>query len=209
MSIGRAVRTRLGRFEAPVSDFYRARFVDLDSCARLLAGAVEADSILEIGCGDGQLAGPLLERFPRATYVGIDVAPEVGRLFRGDRSRATFRSVESSAFLTERPEPFELVVLVDVLHHVPVERRRELLEDMRRLTRVGGHYAVKDWTRSKSPWHYAAWGSDRILTGDTVRYFGEDELRSLAPSLHSGDPEVLSSSVPPRVNNRLLVYRRT
>lgn len=208
MSLGRAVRTRLGRLEVPVSDFYRRRFVDLDSCARLLAGAVDASSILEIGCGDGQLAGPLLSRFPDARYTGIDVAPDVGRLFRGDRSRAQFRSVDSRAFVTEGKGPFDLVVLVDVLHHVPLELRAGVLEDARALTVQGGSYAVKDWVGSRSPWHYAAWASDRFLTGDRVRYFEEDELHGLVPSLHPDDELVLSSYVPPRANNRLLVYRR-
>jgi 2-polyprenyl-6-hydroxyphenyl methylase/3-demethylubiquinone-9 3-methyltransferase len=209
MSVGRAVRTRLGRLEVPVSDFYRRRFVDLDSCARLLAGAVEARSILEIGCGDGQLAGPLLKRFADARYTGIDVAPEVGRLYRGDPQRASFRTIDSRAFLEEEHAPFDLVVLVDVLHHVPPELRPRVLADARSLTAVGGSYAVKDWTRSRSPWHYAAWASDRFLTGDRVRYFDEDELLGLVPGLHPDDRLVLSAYVPPRANNRLLVYRRS
>jgi SAM-dependent methyltransferase len=192
----------------PVSDFYRRRFIDLDSCARLLAGAVEAKSILEIGCGDGQFAAPLLARFPGARYVGIDVAPDVGRLFRGDTSRSDFRSVGSRTFLDEGNGPFDLVVLVDVLHHVPPELRADVLEDARTLTAEGGSYAVKDWVRSHSPWHYAAWASDRFLTGDRVRYFDEHELRALVPSQHHEDGLVLSAYVPPRGNNRLLVYRR-
>jgi SAM-dependent methyltransferase len=209
MSLGRAVRLRLGRLEVPVSNFYRRRFIDLDSCALLLSGAVEAESILEIGCGDGQLAGPLLAHFPAARYVGIDVAPEVGRLFRGDRGRADFRSVGSRTFLGEGHGPFDLVVLVDVLHHVPAELRPEVLEDARTLTAVGGSYAVKDWVRSHSLWHYAAWSSDRFLTGDRVRYFDGDELGELVPALHPEDGLVLSAYVPPRANNRLLVYRRS
>ncbi|MFO7572279.1 MAG: class I SAM-dependent methyltransferase [Gaiellaceae bacterium] len=209
MSLGRAVRTRLGRLEVPVSDFYRSRFVNLDSCARLLVSAVEAEMILEIGCGDGQLAGPLLARFPGARYAGIDVAPEVGRLFRGDPSRAEFRSVDSRTFLDEGNGPFDLVVLVDVLHHVPPELRPGVLEDAHALTAAGGSYAVKDWVRSHGPWHYAAWASDRFLTGDRVRYFDDGELRELVPSLHPEDRLVLSAYVPPRANNRLLVYRRS
>ena len=209
MSLGRAIRTRLGRFEVPVSTFHRGQFVDLDACAELLAGAVDAESILEIGCGDGQLAGPLLTAFPRASYMGIDVAPEVGRLFRGDAERARFASTDSRSFLAETDAPFDLVVVVDVLHHVPVEQRGALLDDVRSLTAEGGHYALKDWVGSRSPWHYLAWASDRFLTGDRVRYFEREELRSLAPSRHPADTEILCASVPPRANNVLLVYGRS
>lgn len=209
MKLGRAVRTRLGRFEGPVSDAYRAYFVDLSQCAGLLAQTVDASSILEIGCGDGQMAGPLLEHFPQARYQGIDVAPEVGRLFRGDPARATFSSMDSRAFLARGPKAFDLVLLVDVLHHISVGERAAVLEDMRSLTAEGGHYALKDWLRSRSVAHLAAWASDRFLTGDHVQYFEEDELRGLIPTLFPPDPEVLATRVGPRSNNLFLVYRRS
>ena len=150
MSVGRAIRTRLGRYEGPISDFYRARFIDLDACAKLLAETVDAKSILEIGCGDGQMATRLVERFPGARYEGIDVAPDVGRLFEGDRSRARFASIDSGTFLRTTDERFDLVVVVDVLHHVPTDSRDALLRDVRELTTVGGTYVLKDWERSRS-----------------------------------------------------------
>jgi 2-polyprenyl-3-methyl-5-hydroxy-6-metoxy-1,4-benzoquinol methylase len=208
MSIGRAVRTRLGRFEAPVSDFYRSRFIDLDACARLLGETVGGSSILEVGCGDGQMAEKILDRFPGSTYAGIDVAPEVGRLFRGDSTRARFQSIDSRSFLGTTPERYDLVLLVDVLHHVPRAARDDVLDDVRELTAPGGHYVLKDWIRSRSVAHLAAWASDRLLTGDRVQYFDDEELRGLVPARFPDDPEMLASEIGPRKNNLLLVYRR-
>jgi len=206
--LGRAVRTRLGRFEEPVSDAYRAFFLDVDDCARLLARTLAASSILEIGCGDGQMASPLLEHFPSSTYHGIDIAPEVGRLYRGDPARATFSSTDSRTFLARSPGAFDLVLLVDVLHHVPVPERPGVLDDMHALTTEGGHHAVKEWLRSRSLVHLAAWASDRFLTGGPVAHFAEDELRELVATRFPDDVEVLSTRVAPRPNNLLLVHRR-
>ena len=209
MRIGRTVRTSLGRFEAPVSAFYRKLFIDLDACVRVLAERVPAMSILEVGCGDGQLAGPLLDRFPDATYHGIDIAPEVGRLFEGDRARAHFGSVDSRTFLAGTDQRFDLVLLVDVLHHVPRLARADVLADVRALTRSGGCYVVKDWLRSHSLVHAGVWVSDRILTGDRVAYFAPDELQSLVPELFPEDSELFTTAVPPHHNNVLLAYRRS
>jgi 2-polyprenyl-6-hydroxyphenyl methylase/3-demethylubiquinone-9 3-methyltransferase len=209
MSIGRAVRTRLGRFEAPVSDFYRRRFIDLDACADAIREHVAAAAILEVGCGDGQMASRLLARFPDSSYQGIDVAPEVGRLFEGDARRARFRSIDSGTFLRETSERFDLVVVVDVLHHVSQDERGALLADVRELTAPGGHYALKDWVSSRSPIQAAVWASDRLLTGDRVRYFRPSELEALIPSLFPADRLVSVSHVPPNDNNLLLVYRRS
>jgi 2-polyprenyl-6-hydroxyphenyl methylase/3-demethylubiquinone-9 3-methyltransferase len=207
VGIGRAVRTRLGRFEEPVSDRYRSFFVDLDDCARILAEHLSARSILEVGCGDGQLASALVARFPQARYVGIDIAPDVGRLYHGDPERASFASVDSRTFLDGTSERFDLVLVVDVLHHVPHAMREDVLDDVRALTVDGGHYAVKDWIRSRSLAHAAAWASDRLLTGDRVAYFEEDELRALARR-HPGDELTIQARVRPRCNNLLLVHRR-
>jgi 2-polyprenyl-6-hydroxyphenyl methylase/3-demethylubiquinone-9 3-methyltransferase len=207
VSVGRAVRTRLGRFEAPVSNFYRARFIDLDACVDLLANSIEPTSILEIGCGDGQMARKLTERFPKARYVGIDVAPEVGRLYDGDR-RARFRSIDSRAFAAESDERFDLVLLVDVLHHIPPPMRDPVIEDLRSLTAPGGVYVIKDWVKSRSLAHAAVWSSDRLLTGDRVSYFQPGELETIMPTRAPQDPMVLATHVPPRRNNLLLAYER-
>ncbi len=208
MSIGRSVRARLGRFEAPVSDLYRRQFIDLDACAQSLSGIVHATSILEVGCGDGQMASRLLVAFPDARYAGIDVAPEVGHLYEGDPGRATFRSIDSRSYARATDERFDLVVVVDVLHHVPPEGRGELLDDVRALTTPGGHFALKDWVRSRSIAHLAAWSSDRLITGDRVSYFDTGELEALVPSRYPGDRLVATIRVPPRHNNLMLVYER-
>ena len=191
-----------------MSDFYRSRFVDLNACAQLLAETVGAESILEIGCGDGQMAEKLLAWFPAATYVGIDIAPEVGRLYRGDPAQASFTSIDSRSFLTATSDRFDLVLLVDVLHHVSKPARGDVLDDVRELTARGGHYALKDWVRSRSAAHLAAWASDRLLTGDRVAYFDDAELRRLVPARFPDDPELLRATIGPRRNNVLLVYRR-
>lgn len=208
MSIGRSVRARLGRFEAPVSDLYRRQFIDLDACARMLSGLVRATSILEVGCGDGQMASRLLASFPDARYAGIDVAPEVGHLFEGGPGRATFRSIDSRSYLGETAERFDLVVVVDVLHHVPPDGRGALLDDVHELTSPGGHYVLKDWVRSRSIAHLAAWSSDRLITGDHVVYFDNGELESLIPARFPDDRLIHAVRVPPRSNNLMLVVER-
>lgn len=208
MSVGRSVRARLGRFEAPVSDLYRRQFIDLAACAQSLSGIVRATSILEVGCGDGQMASRLLVAFPEARYAGIDVAPEVGHLYEGDPTRATFRSIDSRSYSRAAGERFNLVVVVDVLHHVPPDARGPLLDDVRALTTAGGHFVLKDWVRSRSIAHLAAWSSDTLVTGDRISYFDDGELEALVPARFPSDRLVATVRVPPRRNNLMLVYER-
>jgi hypothetical protein len=67
---------------------------------------------------------------------------------------------------------------------------------------------LKDWVRSRSIAHLAAWSSDRLITGDRVAYFADGELESLIPVRFSQDRLVDAVRVPPRHNNLMLVYER-
>jgi 2-polyprenyl-3-methyl-5-hydroxy-6-metoxy-1,4-benzoquinol methylase len=206
VSLGAAVRTRLGRWEIPAADAYRSFFINLADAATVVSSACPAARILEIGCGDGSFGQRLLDRYPDAEYVGIDIAPQPGRLFRGDSSRADFRSMSSRELIEQSPAPFDLVLLVDVLHHVPVPLREDLLRDARFLTRPGGHYVVKEWEPTRTFGHFAAWAADRFISGDRIQHVSSTELKARMASL-LGDPLVIEARIPPRRNNYLLGYR--
>jgi 2-polyprenyl-6-hydroxyphenyl methylase/3-demethylubiquinone-9 3-methyltransferase len=205
--IGPAIRTRLGRWEIPAADAYRSFFINLEDCATLLASLWPATRILEVGCGDGSFGERLLAKYPHAQYVGIDISENPGRLFRGDAGRATFHSVASQDFLSTSPGLFDLVVLVDVVHHVPLGMREQLLRDVQALTAPGGHYVVKDWEPTNTVGHVAAYGADRFITGDRISHVPiEDMKQDLENWL--GDRLVIEARVPPRRNNYLLGYQR-
>lgn len=207
MKIGPAIRTRLGRFEIPAADAYRSLFINLADCAELVSSLWPAKRILEVGCGDGSFAQRLLERYPDAHYVGIDVSDHPGRLYRGDPARAEFLSMPSSDYLATEPPPFDLVLVVDVLHHVPHELREPLMRDVRALTAPGGHYAVKEWQPTRTLGHWAAYAADRYITGDDIAHVPAGTLKA-ALSGWLGDELVVEARIPPRRNNYLLGYRR-
>jgi 2-polyprenyl-6-hydroxyphenyl methylase/3-demethylubiquinone-9 3-methyltransferase len=205
--IGPAVRTRLGRFEIPAADAYRAAFINLDAAAQVLASVAPARRILEVGCGDGSFGQRLLEKYPGAEYVGIDIAAEPGRLFRGDPSRVTFRSIDSASYLAEGPEPFDLVVMVDVVHHIPLGLRDQVMREVRELTAPGGRYAVKEWDPIRGPVHAACWALDRYVTGDDIKHIRSEDLTPWLLGL-LGDRLVLDARVPPHRNNYLVAFQR-
>lgn len=188
---GPALRQRLGRLEQPASAAYRALFFNIGSFVeRTVAAAPTARRILEIGCGDGDVAGALTEAYPMAEYTGIDVAPAPGRRFRGDRSRASFSVETSTQLLARHPAPFDLVIIADVLHHVPEETDRAgLLADAAALTDAGGVVLVKEWERTGSAAYWAGWAADYFISGDrAVHYLNRSNLLALinsaAPELH-------------------------
>ena len=208
MGMGATVRHRLGRFEIPAAEAYRAATLNLDDLAATIASLGPATRILEIGCGEGAMADRLTRVFPAAQFLGIDPIAEPGRLFRGDRSRATFRRMLSSELLTQCPDPFDLVVIVDVLHHIPDEHRRGLLSDAAALTTPGGLVAVLDWERGRTLSDAFCYLACRWVANDpNTRFMTGEEFRDL---VRTGLPEfelAVATRVPPRRNNLLIGMR--
>jgi 2-polyprenyl-6-hydroxyphenyl methylase/3-demethylubiquinone-9 3-methyltransferase len=197
----------LGPWTDPVARFYRHWYIDLDDFGRTLSRLGPAARALEIGCGDGHLTEQLAARFPTADVVGIDVADEPGRLYKGRREGVTFRQTTAEELAAREAEAFDLVVLCDVLHHVPPPERPGLVRAAGRLTRRGGALVVKDWERGRDVGTLASYVSDRYITGDAVRFFPPGGLEAVIREARPDDLIVGEGRVPPRWNNLYLVVR--
>jgi len=101
-----------------------------DALGRMLDG-LEPEIVVEIGAGEGRITEHLVERFPNATVVGLDL-PDTNLaeewdeidvpMFFGDATRMPF--VDNS---------IDLVVGLEVLEHVPEPQRA--LADIARVCR--------------------------------------------------------------------------
>jgi len=181
MPLGAWVRGLFGPFEPQVANAWRALFVDLDQWTSVIRNWSPAPRrILEVGCGEGYSTARLAETFPGIPIDAIDIAGHIGRLYDGPPGAVTFRIAFVQEVAAERPGGYDLVVLTDVLHHVPQAERAGLLDAIHAVLAPGGVLAFKDWERAPfSPVHYLVHGADRWLTGDRVAYLRPDEARAL------------------------------
>jgi 2-polyprenyl-3-methyl-5-hydroxy-6-metoxy-1,4-benzoquinol methylase len=171
MALGPTVRRMFGRHEMLISELWRSAFINLDDfIAQVRDWAPKARSILEVGCGEGAGTSRLANAFPDADILAVDISDRVGRLYAGPSAGATFRRVTVQELAAELPGRFDLIVMCDVLHHIPPELRDEILAATRDLLAPGGSFAFKDWERTATPVHWIAYAADRWLTGDRVRY---------------------------------------
>ncbi|WP_330230842.1 class I SAM-dependent methyltransferase [Nocardia sp. NBC_00508] len=119
-----------------------------------------ARTALDIGCGDGLLAGKLARR--GLTVTGIDV--DAGILAQTTPSATAVR-LEQADFL-DYPGTFDIVTTVATLHHVPL---REGMSALRRMVAPGGTLAVVGlWNMTpRNDFHYlpllpAIWALDAV-----------------------------------------------
>ncbi|HVR77684.1 MAG TPA: class I SAM-dependent methyltransferase, partial [Acidimicrobiia bacterium] len=118
-----------------------------------------------------------------------------------------FRQVPAEELAMERAGQFDLVVLCDVLHHVPRGERGALMDTARMLVAPGGHVAVKDWIAGRDLPTVLSYLSDRFITGDRPRFF--ESQAEFADLVIGNSAEVVAEGwVRPKRNNRYLVAKR-
>lgn len=100
--------------------------------------------ILDIGSGHGVLAGAILEAFPNAEAVGLDMSEpmmeEGHRRMAGFGDRFSYHVGDFSAgtLPQDLPGTFDLVVSSRAIHHIPPDGKRSLFADVYSRLNPGG-----------------------------------------------------------------------
>jgi tRNA (cmo5U34)-methyltransferase len=87
--------------------------------------------VLELGIGTGETARRLLESFPEAQITGLDSTPEM--VFSARDLVADIRLARMEDPLPDGP--WDLVIAVLAVHHLPAERKQDLFRRVREQAR--------------------------------------------------------------------------
>lgn len=197
-----------GPYERQISEAYRAIYLDVDAFVALIRRwKPDASRILEVGCGEGAVTERLNAAFPAARITAIDITPRIGRLYRGSSDAVRFEQCYVQEIAEREPGQYDLVVLCDVLHHVPTEYRQELLDAIRKALAPQGTFVFKDWQRNHAPIHWLCYASDRWLTGDRISYLTREEMRERLMQTFGAAALVGEDRVAPWWNNLALLIQ--
>jgi SAM-dependent methyltransferase len=138
--------------------------------ARVTAGP--AGSLLDVGCGDGQVGAALARRLGASMLCGVDLA--------SDAPRPIWSRPYDGRRLPFEDGAFEIVALADVLHHAerPLDLLREALRVSSRKVVIKDHLARGPLSRGLllAMDLVGNAGSGVAVTG---RYFDPSSLREL------------------------------
>lgn len=208
MRIGPSIRRLFGPYERQVGEIYRSLYIDIDEFAHLVHRWIPvAARILEVGCGEGAVTERLVAAYPGSAITAIDITPRIGRLYAGPAEQVKFLPCTVQEISANEPGQYDLVVLSDVLHHVPTDSRQNLLAAIRTTLSRQGALAFKDWERNFSLIHFLSYASDRWITGDRISYMSRREMRELLISSFGDESLIAEARVEPRWNNLAILVR--
>jgi len=129
-------------------------------------------SVLDIGCGAGLFLGLLDAAGREPTGVGFDVSPHGIKLAKAmsakGKARLTFHRLDAEDAWPAGE--FDIVALIDVLHHVAPDAQEGCVRRACRAVKPGGSFLYKDMV-SKPRWRALAnRAHDLVLARQWIHY---------------------------------------
>ena len=146
------------------------------------------ETMLDLGCGNGELARERMRRGQRGPYTGIDFSQpllDVARqgwedapatFVRADLTRAGWEKTVISK-LASPASRFDVVVCFAVLHHIPgADLRLGILQKVHHVLAPGGRFIHSEWQFMNSdrlkgrlqPWSEAGLSAADVDPGDAL-----------------------------------------
>ncbi|HJZ48430.1 MAG TPA: methyltransferase domain-containing protein [Roseiflexaceae bacterium] len=129
--------------------FVPERELQIEAFCDLIPARDRPFNILELCCGEGLLAGALLERFPASVVYGFDGSPAMLEHARqqlapyGERFQTRLFDLADRSWRALE-QPIHAVVSSLTIHHLDREGKQQLFEDMARLLEPGGVFLIAD-----------------------------------------------------------------
>ncbi len=114
-------------------------------------------SVLDVGCGTGELTLMAKTRVGHGRVVGIDAAPEMIAYARNKAAQAQIavdiqlQPVERLAF---PDSSFDVVLSSLMMHHLPDSLKSQALSEIRRVLKHKGALVIMDFRRPTTRWSH-------------------------------------------------------
>ncbi|MGD8731394.1 MAG: class I SAM-dependent methyltransferase [Anaerolineales bacterium] len=155
---------------------------------RLMPMLLRSECILDLGCGNGELAATLADQHFKGRYLGIDLSEQMLVIARDalaghqnyvftraeigvDELESTIRSTVAAQF----HPPYDLLVAFSALHHIPgSDMRQALVRELHKLTRKEAKLSISVWNFLDSdrlrerilPWQTVGLRDSQVEPGD-------------------------------------------
>src|SRR5262249_20395137 len=156
----------------------RQRF--LDEVGQYLPGR---GRVLDLGCGFGLFSLYYASVHPAIEVEGIDLNARRIAMARDAATRLGLRNVRyevGNATEWKGGRPFDAAYMLDIIHHIPQDTVRPLLDQLAQVLPAGGRLLIKDVDRNPAWKRWFTHALDRLMDPHApVRYWGATELQAV------------------------------
>ena len=139
--------------------------------------------VLDLGCGFGLFSLYYASVRPAIEIEGIDLNPRRIAMARKAALRLGLRNARyevGNVTDFRGGRLFDAAYMLDIIHHIPPETVRPLLEQMAKVLRTGARLLIKDVDTHPAWKRWFTHALDRLMDPATpVRYWGGEELQGL------------------------------
>ena len=164
-TIGQLARKVLGGKFWRVARFYRSIFVNLERVADVVCEELDDNaSLLDVGGGDGELINLILDRRPNTHVTMLDLKTEIG----GSIHTKYWRNITllPNTQLATIEGQYDLVLLSDVVHHLPLRLRELFFRQALMVLRNNARKLVIKDVEPIGMVSYLSYLSDFYISGD-------------------------------------------
>ncbi len=126
-------------------------------------------SILDVGCAKGFLLHDFKELIPNCTIAGVDISEYA--IENALPSVKPFLKVASAEKLPYPDKSFDLVVSINSIHNLPIERLEAALREVERVSRNHSYITVDAWRNEQERFDLYKW----VLTAETMMHVDDWE----------------------------------
>lgn len=121
---------------------YFAEFKPKTLAAIFQEKAFKPQSIIDVGCGDGEVAKFFVEYFPESHITGIDVSHEsVKKASDRNLQRTTFKAYDGTN-LPFANDSADFIFIANVLHHIRHNLHPGILSEFKRVLKPSGKLGI-------------------------------------------------------------------
>jgi SAM-dependent methyltransferase len=140
----------------------------------------EDAAILDIGCAKGFLLHDFKELMPKCTVAGLDVSEYA--IENAMPSVKPFLKVASAERLPYPDKSFDLVISVNSIHNLPLEKLKTALREIERVSRGHSYITVDAWRNDREKENLFKW----VLTAESMLHV-DDWKKLFAEVGYTGD----------------------
>ena len=124
-------------------------------------------TILDIGCAKGFMLHDFKELMPDCTVAGIDVSHYA--IENAMPSVKPFLKIASAENLPYPDKSFDLVISINSVHNLPIERLKVALQEIERVCRGHSYITIDAWRNKQERENLFKW----VLTAETMLHVDE------------------------------------